>query len=144
MPRRSSPGPALPDARGRRPARPRPGRALLVLGQPEMARAAFEAETDPGWRRFGLPPGYLVTQHVREARAALVGESAGAEFQVAETYAFFGETEKSLEWLEQARTLHDPGIIWTRRDPFLASIAGDPRYGAVLQRMGMPPVSKDD
>jgi TolB-like protein/Tfp pilus assembly protein PilF len=123
------------------------GRALLVLGQPQMARAAFEAETDPGWRRFGLPPGYLVTHHDREARAALVAlvaESTGAEFQVAETYAFFGETEKSLEWLEKARTLHDPGIIWTRRDPFLVSIAGDPRYGAVLQRMGMPPVSKDD
>jgi hypothetical protein len=118
-----------------------------VLGQPDMARAAFEAETDPGWRRFGLPPGYLVTHHDREARAALaalVAESAGAEFQVAETYAFFGETEKSFEWLERARTLHDPGILWIRRDPLLASIVGDPRYGAVLQRMGMPPASKGD
>ena len=123
------------------------GRALLVLGQPDVARAAFEAETDPGWRRFGLPPGYLVTHHDREARAALaalVAESVGAEFQVAETYAFFGETEKSFEWLERARTLHDPGILWIRRDPLLASIVADPRYSALLQQMAMPQVSKDD
>jgi TolB-like protein/Flp pilus assembly protein TadD len=123
------------------------GRALLVLGQPEAARAAFEAEADPSWRGFGLPPGYLVTHHDREARAALaalVAQSTGAEFQVAETYAFFGETEKSFEWLERARTLHDPGILWIRRDPFLVSIVSDPRYGASLQRLGMPPVSKDD
>jgi len=35
------------------------------------------------------------------------------EFQVAETYAFFGQAEKSFEWLERARTLHDPSLIWT-------------------------------
>jgi TolB-like protein/cytochrome c-type biogenesis protein CcmH/NrfG len=123
------------------------GRALLQLGDPEAARAAFEAEADPSWRAFGLPIGYLATHRVPEARAALaalVDQSTGAEFQVAETFAFFGETEKSLEWLERARTLHDPGILWTRRDPFLASIFADPRYGAFLQQTGMPPVPKDD
>jgi len=123
------------------------GRALLQLGDPQAARAAFEAEADPSWRGFGLPIGYLVTHRDQEARvalAALVDRSAGAEFQVAETFAFFGETEKSFEWLERARILHDPGIIWSRRDPFLASILADPRYRAFLQQMAMPPVSKDD
>ena len=123
------------------------GRALLRLGDPQAARAAFEAEADPSWRSFGLPIGYLVTHRDPEARAALaalVAHSAGSEFQVAETYAFFGETDKSFEWLERARTLHDPGIIWSRRDPFLASIAGDPRCRALLQQAGMPPVPKDD
>jgi TolB-like protein/cytochrome c-type biogenesis protein CcmH/NrfG len=123
------------------------GRALLQLGDPQAARAAFEAETDPAWRSFGLPIGYLVTHRDQEARAALatlVAQSAGSEFQVAEAYGFFGETDKSLEWLERARTLHDPGIIWSRRDPLLASIIGDPRYRAFLQQAGMPPVPKDD
>jgi adenylate cyclase len=123
------------------------GRALLRLGDPQAARAAFEAEADPSWRGFGLPLGYLVTHHDQEAwaaLAALVAQSAGSEFQVAETYAFFGETDKSFEWLERSRTLHDPGIIWSRRDPLLASIVGDPRYRAFLQQVGMPPVPKDD
>jgi len=123
------------------------GRALLRLGDPQAARAAFEAEADRSWRGFGLPLGYLVTHHDQEARAALaalVAQSTGSEFQVAETYAFFGETDKSFEWLQRSRSLHDPGIIWTRRDPLLASIVGDPRYRAFLQQVGMPPVPKDD
>jgi TolB-like protein/Tfp pilus assembly protein PilF len=123
------------------------GRALLQQGDPQAARAAFEAEADAAWRSFGLPIGYLVTHRDAQARAALaalVEHSAGSEFQVAETFAFFGETEKSFQWLERARTLHDPGIIWSRRDPFLASIVADPRYRAFLQKVGMPPVSKDD
>jgi TolB-like protein len=123
------------------------GRALLQMGDPQAARAAFEAEADPAWRSFGLPLGYLVTHRDQEARAALaalVAKSAGSEFQVAETYAFLGEIDKSFEWLERARTLHDPGIIWSRRDLLLASIVGDPRYRAFLQQMGMPPVLKED
>ena len=123
------------------------GRALLQLGDSQAALDAFEAEADPAWRSFGLPLGYFVTHRDQEARAALaalVAKSAGSEFQVAETFAFFGETDKSFEWLDRARTLHDPGIIWSRRDPLLAAIIGDPRYGAFLQQLGMPPVPKDD
>src|SRR6266436_3845471 len=123
------------------------GRALLMAGEPQAARAAFAAEADPSWRRFGTPLGYHVTHHEKEAQAALaalVAQSVGSEFQVAETYAFFGQAEKSFEWLERARRLHDPGLVWARRDPLLASIMTDPRYDAFLKRIGMPPVSKDD
>jgi TolB-like protein len=123
------------------------GRALLQLGDPQAARAAFEAEADPAWRSFGLPLGYLVTHREPEARAALaalVTQPVGSEFQTAETFAFFGQTDKSFEWLERARSQHDPGLIWTRRDPLLTSITGDPRFGALLKRLGMPPVPQDD
>jgi tetratricopeptide (TPR) repeat protein len=123
------------------------GRALLMLNEPEAARASFEAEPDPSWRSFGLPLGNLVTHHDKEARAALaaiVANSQGSEFQVAETYAFFGDKDKAFYWLEQARTLHDPGIIYVRRDFLLAPLMSDPRYAALLKRLGMPPVSKDD
>src|SRR5205814_5595241 len=37
------------------------GRALLMLSEPEAARASFEAEPDPSWRSFGLPLGNLET-----------------------------------------------------------------------------------
>jgi tetratricopeptide (TPR) repeat protein len=123
------------------------GRALLQLGDPQAALAAFEQEADPAWRGFGLPLGYFAAHRVHEAQAALVAqaaEPAGSEFQLAETYAFFGETDKSLEWLGRARSGHDPGIIWSRRDPLLASIVDDPRYHAFLREVDMPPVPKDD
>jgi TolB-like protein len=123
------------------------GRALLMLNEPEAARAAFEAEPDANWRIIGLPLGEFATHRVTEAQAAfaaLVAQSQGSEFQVAETYALFGETDKSFHWLEQARTLHDPGIIYVRRDFLLRSLMSDPRYPALLQRLDMPPAPKDD
>jgi hypothetical protein len=118
-----------------------------MLNEPEAARAAFAVEPDEAWRSFGVPLGEFVTHHDKEARtalAALVVKSQGSEFQVAETYAFFGEKDSSFYWLEQARTLHDPGIIYVRRDFLLAPIVSDPRYAALLKRLGMPPVPKDD
>jgi TolB-like protein/Tfp pilus assembly protein PilF len=123
------------------------GRALLQLGDPQAALSAFEQEADPAWRGFGLPLGYFAAHRVHEAQAALAAQAAkpaGSEFQLAETYAFFGETDKSFEWLGRARSGHDPGIIWSRRDPLFASIANDPRYHAFLREVDMPPVPKDD
>ena len=75
---------------------------------------------------------------------ALVAKSTGSEFQVAETYGFLGDIGQAFAWLDRAVTLHDPGIIWLRRDALFPGIEADPRYGALLARVGMPPVPKDD
>ncbi len=121
------------------------GRALLQLRQPVEAAAAFEAEADPTWRRNGLALGYFAAHRQKEAQAGLddlVTHSAGGEFQVAETYAFFGQKDKAFEWLSKARDLHDPGIIWTRNDPLLDGIAADPRFAAFLRSVPMPAAGK--
>lgn len=123
------------------------GRTLLLEGDAKGALSAFEAETDPSWRSFGLPLGYFANHRAPEARAALkalVAKSAGAEFQVAETYGFFGDTGQAFAWLDRAVTLHDPGIVWLRRDALFPGIEADPRYRVLLARVGMPPVPKDD
>ena len=123
------------------------GRTLLLKGDVNGALAAFEAETDPSWKSFGLPLGYFANQRIPEAQAALqalLARSQGAEFQVAETYGYFGDTEKAFEWLDRAVTRHDPGIIYLKRNALLTRLEGDPRYPALLQRVGMPPVPKDD
>ena len=123
------------------------GRTLLLKGDAKGALSAFEAETDPSWRSFGLPLGYFANHRTPEARAALkalTAKSTGSEFQVAETYGFFGDTGQAFVWLDRAVTLHDPGIIWLRRDALLPGIQADPRYSALLARVGMPPVPQDD
>jgi len=123
------------------------GRTLLLEGDPKGALSAFEAETDPSWRSFGLPLGYFATHRGAETQAAmqaLLRRSQGAEFQVAESYGFLGDTDKAFEWLDRAVTQHDPGILWLRRDALLARLETDPRYPALLRRVGMPPVTKDD
>jgi TolB-like protein/predicted negative regulator of RcsB-dependent stress response len=117
------------------------GRILLARGQVDAAIAEFEAEAAPGWRQFGLPLGYHAKGRTADANAALaamVRNPAGIEYQIAETYAYFGETDKAIDWLNRA-VGNDPGTLWTRGDPLLKSITGDPRYLAVLKRLNLPP-----
>ena len=123
------------------------GRTLLLKGDTRGALSAFEAESDPYWKSFGLPLGYFANRRLPEAQAAFdaqLAHTAGSEFQAAETYGFFGNTDKAFEWLDRAVTQHDSGIIYLRRDALLPGVESDPRYAALLKRVGMPPVSKDD
>jgi tetratricopeptide (TPR) repeat protein len=118
------------------------GRALLQLNQTDAAAAAFESEPDAVWRQNGLALGYFGAHRLKEAQAMLssfAAHPAGGEFQVAETYAFFGQPDKAFEWLDRALAQHDPGIIWTRNDPLLAAIAADARFAAFLKSVDMPP-----
>jgi TolB-like protein/Flp pilus assembly protein TadD len=116
------------------------GRILLVRGNTSAAISEFEAEANPSWRGFGLPLGYHAAHRKADADAALnnlLVKPAGSEFQIAETYASFGDADKTFEWLNKAVT-GDPGIIWFRYDPLLARLSGDPRYPAILKRMNLP------
>ena len=116
-------------------------RALLASGKPAEAAAAYEAEPLETWRRLGLPVGYHVTHRDALAQAALadlIRNSAGNEFQVAEAYAVFGQSDRAFEWLEHARERHDAGLMYIRRDPLLVSLVNDPRYRQLLARLNLP------
>jgi tetratricopeptide (TPR) repeat protein len=120
------------------------GRALLMLKDNAAASAAFGAEPSEAsvWGILGLPLGYHAAGDRGRAQAALtdlIAHSHGAEFQVAEAVAFFGDRDGALDWLEKARLNHDPGVVWVRHDALLESIATDPRFAAYLKRLGMPP-----
>jgi len=124
------------------------GRALIMLNDAAGANAAFQAEPPQAsaWRQLGLPLGYRVAGDTARAKAALADQlrdSAGSEFQAAESVAFFGDRDAALDWLEKARIRHDPGLVWTRHDVLLQSLAEDPRFDAFLQRIGQPPETED-
>jgi TolB-like protein len=117
------------------------GRIQLLRGQAARAVAEFEAEQST-WRPFGLPLGYHAQGRTADANAALaaqVKQAAGSEFQLAETYAYFGDADKAFHWLDQSVRSHDPGIQWLRGNPFLKSLTADPRYTALLHRLKLPP-----
>jgi tetratricopeptide (TPR) repeat protein len=116
------------------------GRVLLARGRIPAAIVEFESENNSVWRINGLPLGYHAAQRTADADAALADllhHSEGGEFQVAETYAYFGNTDKAFEWLNRALT-SDPGVIWLRNDPLCVGLTGDPRYLAILKRMNLP------
>lgn len=115
------------------------GRILLAEGQIDAAGAAFEAEPNDSWKSFGLPLSYRAQHRMPEANAALtrlVNNSAGAEFQVAETYAAFGDADQTFKWLDLA-TQRDVGIIWLHNDPLFKGLLPDPRYAAALRKLNL-------
>ncbi len=117
------------------------GRVLLARGDLQGALAAFKAETGNEWGLFGPPLVYSALKRGDDRQAALkalLAQSSGAEFQVAETYAFLGQTDKAFEWLDNARNRHDPGVVWVRGDPLLRSIVKDPRFGVFLRSVNLP------
>jgi TolB-like protein/Flp pilus assembly protein TadD len=117
------------------------GRILLARGQVSAAVAEFEAEQS-NWRAFGLPLGYHAQGRTAEANAALEdlvkNYSAGAEFQVAETYAVFGDADRAFKWFDLAVEKRDPGIQWLRGNPMTKSLVSDPRFTSLLHRLNLP------
>ena len=76
----------------------------------------------------------------RSARAADLRQRAPrTAYQIAQVYAWRGEQDEALHWLERARLGQDPGLRYLKYDPFLRSIRGDSRFASLLERLNLPP-----
>ena len=79
---------------------------------------------------------------VKESQQALDEQIAkyaqGSAYQVGEIYAWRGEKDKAFEWLDRAYAQHDGGITFIKNDPLLAKLRDDPRYAAMLKKLGLP------
>jgi tetratricopeptide (TPR) repeat protein len=118
------------------------GRIYLAQSKPEEALAEIQKESEPLWRSQGLALAYHAAGKNKEADAALgeyieKDQSNGA-FQIAEIYAYRGETDKAFEWLERAYKQRDGGLSSMKGDPLLRNIEKDPRYNAFLKKMKLP------
>ncbi|HVT73884.1 MAG TPA: tetratricopeptide repeat protein [Lacunisphaera sp.] len=60
-----------------------------------------------------------------------------AAYQIAEAYAFRPEPDGAFAWLERAWRQRDPGLTWTRVDPFLRKIRADARWQPFLHQLGL-------
>jgi hypothetical protein len=60
-------------------------------------------------------------------------------YQVAEVYAWRGETEKAFEWLQISLDNHDTGLLSLLIDPLVRSLRNDARYSEMLTKVGLPP-----
>jgi hypothetical protein len=77
--------------------------------------------------------------HAKESQQALdeaiTKGSQTSAYRIAETYAWRGEKEKALEWLERAYRQRDAVITSLKINPLLVSLRGDPRYKALLKKI---------
>jgi len=56
-------------------------------------------------------------------------------YQVAQVYAYRGESEKSFEWLGRAYEQRDAGMTEISTDPLLKNLRRDQRYAELLKKM---------
>jgi len=116
--------------------------ALLLLGRAQEALDAADKETDEARRTQdrALALWALGRQaESEEALRAFIGKhGADSATQVAEVYAFRGDSRKAFEWLDRA--LHqNEDLSYFKLDPFLWPLRQDPRYLALSTRLKLEP-----
>jgi TolB-like protein/Tfp pilus assembly protein PilF len=57
---------------------------------------------------------------------------------IAFNYAELGEKDQAFAWLDKAYTEKSDLLVWVKVTPAMDGLRSDPRYAALLKRMGMP------
>jgi tetratricopeptide (TPR) repeat protein len=63
--------------------------------------------------------------------------AADMAYQIGDVYAWSGDKDKAFEWLARAYEQRDSGLNGIAYDPLLASLQNDPRYRALLVKLGL-------
>ena len=115
--------------------------SLILAGR----YAEVAAETQASNRRnqlLGAAFAEFSLGHREASNAALAeltkNHADGLAYQIAEIHAWRGETDQAFEWLNRAYAQHDGGLATLKFSPFIASLRRDPRYAALLKKMGLP------
>jgi TolB-like protein/Flp pilus assembly protein TadD len=118
------------------------GLVLLYRGNPAEAVTEFKLQSNPMEQATGLALAYYTLGRTAEANAALrtlITAGAGNyAYEIAEIYAYRGERDDALRWLERAYVQKDGVLKWILRDPTMAKLESDPRYKVFLRKMKLP------
>jgi TolB-like protein/DNA-binding winged helix-turn-helix (wHTH) protein/Tfp pilus assembly protein PilF len=115
---------------------------LIAQGRPQQALAEIEKEPNEGAKLTGEVLAYHALGRKQDSNAALAGLIAkhhpyGA-YQIAQVYAYRGESDKSFEWLDHAYQQRDPGLPEVKSNPLFKDLHHDPRYTELLKMMRLP------
>ena len=58
---------------------------------------------------------------------------------IAEVHAYRGEVDQAFAWLDRAYQNHDSDLVYLKPAPLLSRLHDDPRWGALLEKIGLPP-----
>jgi tetratricopeptide (TPR) repeat protein len=111
-----------------------------------------QAELEQGWRRVGRPDavsgthrafeskgeravaGWSVQDTLRRARKGYV-----SSFDKAYAYAFLEDKAETIKLLEDSFGERDAWLVFIQNEPVFDFLHSDPRYRAIVQKMGLPP-----
>ena len=117
------------------------GIARLYLGQFAAALEAIQREPNETYRLGGLAMVYSAMGRRTESDAAL--NSLTAKFAsidaygLAQVHAYRGEIDDAFNWLDRAYQQHNAEVPGLKADPLLRNLHPDPRFQALLGRMGL-------
>jgi TolB-like protein/tetratricopeptide (TPR) repeat protein/tRNA A-37 threonylcarbamoyl transferase component Bud32 len=108
----------------------RPGDALALLtamhDTSTMDRDFVRARLDPAARRRAIANMHL-------------GIFGAFEYSEATGFALLGEPDSAFATADRALAAHDENLGYMKSEPMWASLHADPRFAAVMRRMGLPP-----
>ncbi len=118
------------------------GQILLARGRPQEALVEMQQEPMEGLKLAGEAFAYrsLGRQQASEAALKELIASHGNDgaYQIAQVYAYRGEMDKTLEWLERGYQQHDAGLTYLKSDGLFKSLHQNPRYIELLKKMALP------
>lgn len=93
-----------------------------------------------------LASALIATGKIEEARQVFAKsiEARSSKASAIEFAIFFtaiGDLDSTFQWLERAYEEQDAELLWLSIDPIYDNIRQDPRFSALLARIGKPPVS---
>jgi hypothetical protein len=114
----------------------------IERGDGEAALREDKLEPNERYRHFELALAHFARGDRPAADAALAElidkDRNVMAYQVAEVYAWRGETDNAFEWLQISVDNHDTGLLSLLIDPLAHSLRQDIRYNALLAKVGLP------
>jgi TolB-like protein/Flp pilus assembly protein TadD len=114
----------------------------IQRGDGETALREARLEPNEGYRQFELALAHYARGERPAADAALAELIAKHRnvlaYQIAEVYAWRGETNKAFEWLQISLDNHDTGMLSLLINPLMRGLRHDVRYNGLVAKIGLP------
>ncbi|MEO5736362.1 MAG: protein kinase, partial [Variovorax sp.] len=101
---------------------------------------AFDAKSDWAVGQLMVDYAQATDDATRGAlRAKLAGQTWSSHYEAAEAFAWMDAKDQALMHLDAIVAAHGAAAAYISYDAMLDKLRGDPRYAALLARMGLPP-----
>lgn len=115
------------------------GKIFLKEGKPRKALVEIQKEPTEWGKLIGQALVYHALGREQDSTAALseliARHATDAAYQIAQVYAYRGESQTAFEWLDRAYELRDAGMTQIKADPLFEGLRHDLRYTELLKKM---------
>ena len=118
------------------------GMVLLARGDRDAALLEMQQVTADDGRQSGLAMAYYTLGRRADSDAALAlllkEHGNDSAYTISNVYAFRGQSDEAMHWLERAYAQKDSGVVYVKVEQPLRSLEKDLRFKAFLRKMNLP------